>query len=62
MLSSVLRYAASTLTSFIILFIIIFGAFVQMTYLMFSYFLYDFSTFVRSAETMFALMLGKYNQ
>ena len=59
-LSSTLSYAAGSLFSFIVIFVIAFVAFCQLAYLMFSAKLHDFSTFIRAAETMFSLMLSKY--
>ena len=58
-LASVLRYASSNLVSFMFIFGIIFSAFVQTAYLTLNFFLLDFSTIVRSAESMFSLMLGE---
>ena len=59
-LSATLSYAASGIMSFLVLFFIMFGAFVQMAYLMFYGVLKDFSNFIRAAETMFSLMLSEY--
>ena len=57
-LACTLRYASSSLVSFIVIFLVCFAAFVQTAYLMFSYILLDFSTFMKSVETMFSLMLS----
>ena len=60
-LGATLRYASGSLVSFLFIFLIIFGAFVQTTYLTFSNFLRDFSTIVRATETMFSVMLGYFD-
>ena len=60
MLSSTLRYAAGPIIQFLIMFMILFLAFVLASYIIFGMDLEDFSTFARSMATLFSAMLSEY--
>ncbi|XP_074649181.1 polycystin-1-like [Tubulanus polymorphus] len=61
MLSSTLRECRKDLASFAVMFAIVFFAFVQLFYLLFSRQLSSYYSFVTSAETSIEIMLGKFN-
>ena len=61
MMSSTLRYASENLLMFGLVFAIIFFAFVQFFYLIYSIQIQNFSTFVNSAETCLQMFLGRFN-
>ena len=58
-LYSTLAQCSKDLKSFVIVFSIVFFAFVQMFYLLFGLHMMDFGSFVNSAETTFGMMTGK---
>lgn len=60
MLASTLRYAAGPLASFLVMFMVLFMAFVLASYIIFGNDLADFSSFANSMATLFSAMLSKY--
>ncbi|XP_070581220.1 polycystin family receptor for egg jelly-like isoform X2 [Ptychodera flava] len=59
-LSSTLRAAAKDIFYFFIMFAIIFAAFAQSFYLVFSRKVFDFADFIYTLEALFGTMLGKF--
>lgn len=60
-LYSTLNQCSKDLKSFVIVFLIVFFAFVQMFYLLFGLHMMDFGSFVNAAETTFGMMTGKFD-
>lgn len=60
-LYSTLAQCSHDLKSFLIVFVIVFFAFVQMFSLLFGLHMLDFSSLVNSAETSFGMMTGKFD-
>jgi hypothetical protein len=60
LLSATLKHCGQQLLIFMILFMIVFSAFVQIFYLFFNENSFEFSTLLRSFETTFQILLGKF--
>ena len=55
-------FVGKPLLSFFLALGVVFFAFAQMAFIVYARLLYSFSTFLRSAETLFTLMLSKYSK
>ncbi len=60
LLSATLKHCGKSLLVFMILFLIVYSAFVQIFYLFFGENSFEFSTLLRSFETTFQILLGKF--
>ncbi|XP_071797300.1 polycystin-1-like [Asterias amurensis] len=61
LLGSTLAYAAKDLFYFSIIWSLVFCAFAQLTYLLFHAIVGSFSTFITTTETLFSMLLGKFD-
>ena len=61
LLALTLQYDSASLISFMVVFFVIFGAFVAFFYLIYNCYLFVFLTFLNSMMTSFQMLVGKFN-